>query len=55
MSVYKIKYQKGSDIYVTEIEAASKIDACACVHFYMSQGADVDILSIESEDDDEQY
>lgn len=50
MKKYKIKYQKGDDILVTEIEAETTVQARYI--FYLTNGADVDILEITEVNDE---
>ncbi|MCI8486669.1 MAG: hypothetical protein HFJ20_06320 [Clostridia bacterium] len=47
MKIYKIKYQKGFDIYIDNIKANSKPEA---VYFFYMNNKNVDILDIKEVD-----
>lgn len=51
MKKYKIKYQKGNDILVTELEAETTVQARYI--FYLTNSTAVDILEIEEVTEDE--
>lgn len=47
MKNYKIKYQKGFDIYITNIKANSKPEA---VYFFYANNRNTDILDVKEVD-----
>lgn len=51
MKTYKIKYQKGSDILITEIKAETMVQARYI--FYLTNSTALDILDIKEKGSEE--